>query len=83
MKIIEELKYNYSDVLIVPKRSKLKSRSEVDLNVNYTFKHSKKKYTGTPIMAANMDGVGTFNMESELDKYNMFTCLIKHTAKKN
>jgi GMP reductase len=78
MKIIEELKYNYSDVLIVPKRSKLKSRSEVDLNVNYTFKHSKKKYTGTPIMAANMDGVGTFNMESELDKYNMFTCLIKH-----
>jgi GMP reductase len=78
MFVFEELKLNYSDVLIVPARSTLKSRADVDLNVNYIFKHSRRNFNGVPIMAANMDGVGTFAMAEELSKQNLFTCLVKH-----
>lgn len=46
--------YTYQDVLIRPKRSTLKSRSQVELERTYQFKHSKLEWTGVPIMAANM-----------------------------
>ena len=65
------------DVLIRPKRSTLSSRREVDLNRTYKFKHSGHEWTGVPIMAANMDGVGTFDMAAELYEHRMFTCLVK------
>lgn len=77
--IIEEtIKLDYKDVLIRPKRSTLSSRKEVDLNRTFTFKHSKKSWTGIPIMAANMDGVGTFEMAHTLQNYGIFTCLVKN-----
>ena len=34
-------------------------------------------YTGVPIMASNMDGVGTFEMADVLADSNIFTCLVK------
>lgn len=77
MRIIEDIKLDFKDVLFVPKRSTLKSRSEVELNRTYTFKHSGNTWTGIPIMASNMDGVGTFEMANELQRHNMFTCLVK------
>jgi GMP reductase len=77
MRIENEILLDFKDVLIRPKRSTLSSRKEVDLNRTYTFKHSKKSWTGVPIMAANMDGVGTFNMAEALSYVKMFTCLVK------
>jgi len=77
MRIETEVKLDFSDVLIRPKRSTLSSRKEVNLERTYTFKHSEQSWTGVPIMAANMDGVGTFAMASKLAEHKMFTCLVK------
>ncbi len=77
MLISDDIKLDYSDVLIRPKRSTLKSRKEVDLFRTTTFRNSKRVYSGIPIMSANMDGVGTFEMADELAKANIFTCLVK------
>lgn len=78
MKIEDGIKLDFSDVLFRPKRSTLSSRKEVKLTRTYTFKHSGKEYTGVPIMAANMDGVGTLAMAESLAKHDMFTCLGKN-----
>ena len=79
-----ELKLDYSDVLIRPKRSTLGSRKEVNLNRKFSFtnlggaRDTKYDYEGVPIMASNMDGVGTMEMADELsERHNMFTCLVK------
>lgn len=77
MRIERDVKLDYSDVLFRPKRSIMGSRSEVELNRTYTFRNSKQTYTGIPIMAANMDGVGTFDMGLTLAKQSLFTCLAK------
>ena len=66
MRIEGELKLDYSDVLFRPKRSTLKSRKDVNLLRTYRFKHSKNEWSGIPIMAANMDGVGELNIAKNL-----------------
>jgi GMP reductase len=78
MRIEEDIKLDFKDVLIRPKRSNLSSRKEVDLNKTYQFKHSKLKWTGVPVMAANMDGVGTISMAESLSHHKMFTCMVKN-----
>ncbi len=96
MRIETEVKLDYSDVLIRPKRSTLGSRKEVDLERGFTFCNYKpyvakdvlpdgypvvqnqdRDWRGVPIMAANMDGVGTFKMADILASQKMFTCLVK------
>ena len=77
MRIEEDIKLDYKDVLIRPKRSTLSSRKEVSLERTYIFKHSRAEWSGIPIMAANMDGVGTLNMAVELKSHDLFTCLVK------
>lgn len=77
MRIENEVLLDYSDVLIRPKRSTLASRREVNLTRTFTFKHSGWEWTGVPIMAANMDGVGTPAMAQALYEHRMFTCLVK------
>ncbi len=77
MRIEFDDKLDFSDVLIRPKRSTLSSRKQVDLNREYRFKHSKNVWKGIPIMAANMDGVGTISMAKTLQKHQLFTCLVK------
>ena len=96
MRIEEDMKLDYKDVLIRPKRSTLGSRKEVDLERGFTFRNYKpyvstdvlpdgypvvqeqyRHYRGTPIMAANMDGVGTFEMADTLATGGIFTCLVK------
>lgn len=77
MRIEPDLKLDFSDVLFRPKRSTLKSRKEVDLKRTYTFRHSQNTYQGIPVMAANMDGVGTFEMAQSLSEHGLFTCLVK------
>ena len=78
MRIENELKLGFKDVMIRPKRSTLKSRSQVTLERKFTFLHSDVVWTGIPIMAANMDTVGTFEMAETLAKHNIFTAIHKH-----
>ena len=83
MRIEEEVKLDYSDVLFRPKRSTLSSRKDVDLNRTYKFRYSNNEWTGIPIMAANMDGVGELGVAEKLSELNMITCLTKqHDIKK-
>ena len=83
MLINEDIKIDYSDVLIRPKRSTMNSRGEVYLGRTHKFLWSKKKWTGIPIMSANMDTVGTPGMHKVLSKNNMITCPAKHYLKKD
>jgi len=69
---------DYSDVLLKPKRSTLSSRRDVDINREFNFINSKKKLTYVPIVASNMDGVGTFSMARVLQEYKMLTVIRKH-----
>ena len=78
MRIETDLKLGFKDVMIRPKRSTLKSRSEVSLEREFKFLHSTAKWSGIPIMAANMDTVGTFEMATELAKHKLFTAIHKH-----
>jgi GMP reductase len=77
MRIEEQVYYDYDDVLIKPKRSFLTSRKEVDLIREFTFLHSKKQWKGIPIIASNMDVVGTWKMRNVLAKYSMPTMMHK------
>ena len=77
MRIEEDIKLDYKDVLIRPKRSTLQSRSQVRLERKFSFIRSKANYEGVPIMASNMDGVGTFEMADKLAEGGIFTCLVK------
>ncbi len=80
MRIEEEVKLDYSDVLFRPKRSTLKSRKEVDLERTYKFKYSNQEWKGVPIIASNMDGVGELNIANVLSEFKILTALTKqHT----
>ncbi|MER0127643.1 GMP reductase [Franconibacter daqui] len=78
MRIEEDLKLGFKDVLIRPKRSTLKSRSEVELARQFTFKQSGVQWSGVPIIAANMDTVGTFDMAKALAAFDILTAVHKH-----
>lgn len=71
-----EPKMDYSDVLIVPRLSAVKSRKDVKLEVSSTFKCGSL-WSGVPIMAANMSTVGTHQMALALSEYQIITCLKK------
>ena len=77
MNIEPDVKLDYSSVLLRPKRSTLSSRKQVRVERTHTFRNSNQIYTGVPIIAANMDGVGTFEMAEALGKLGLFTCLVK------
>lgn len=78
MHIDRDIKLDFKDVLIRPKRSALPSRAEVDITREFVFKHSGKRYRGVPIIAANMDTVGTFEMARSLAPFGLSTALHKH-----
>ena len=92
--IIEpDIKLDFKDVLIRPKRSTLTTRKEVDLNRKFSFVNAKldipyqghkliSEYSGIPIMASNMDGVGTLEVADALIPHGMFTCLTKIYSEK-
>ena len=73
-----EPKLDFKDVLLRPKRSTLKSRADVSLVREYVFRNSKHTYKGIPVVASNMDTVGTFEMASALSQAQLFTCIHKH-----
>lgn len=78
MRIEADLKLGFKDVLIRPKRSTLGSRAQVSLERTFRFRHTGQTWTGIPVMAANMDTVGTFAMATELAQQGLFTAVHKH-----
>ena len=80
MRIEDDIKLDYKDVLFKPKRSKLESRRDVDLIRTFQFHNSGNHWTGVPIMSSNMDGVGTFSMAKVLQEYKMMTTITKTTT---
>ena len=77
MRIEDEIKLTFDDVLIRPKRSTLVSRSEVVLERQFKFKHTNEIWTGVPIFSANMDTTGTFETAITLQKHKMLTAIHK------
>ena len=77
MRIEEDVKLDFNDVLIRPKRSTLVSRKNAVLDREFKFKYSKHHWKGVPIVASNMDHTGTIAMEHTLSDYNMLTALCK------
>ena len=78
MKILDDTKLDFTDVLILPKRSQYSSRSEVSLERTFRFKYSSYIWKGVPIMVSNMDTTGTIEMAMELQKHQILTCLHKY-----
>lgn len=78
MKISQDIKLDFSDVLIKPKRSNISSRSQVDINRIFKFPHSPRELNCVPIMAANMDTTGSIEMNKVLSGFDCITCLHKH-----
>jgi len=80
MRLDNEVKLDYKDVLLKPKRSTLSSRRDVEMTRSFTFKNSKETYECCPIVASNMDGVGTFSMAKVIQEYKMMTTITKTTT---
>ena len=80
MRLDNEIKLDYKDVLLKPKRSTLSSRRDVEMTRTLTFRNSKESYNCCPIVASNMDGVGTFSMAKVLQEYKMMTVITKTTT---
>ncbi len=78
MRVENDIKLGFKDVMFRPKRSTLKSRSMVNLERTFKFMHTEQSWTGIPIMAANMDTVGTFEMALALAEKQLFTAMHKH-----
>ncbi len=77
MRIISDIKLDFKDVLILPKRSTLESRSEVNLERTFHFRNSNRHWTGIPIIVSNMDTTGTFAMANIMSKMKILTCIHK------
>src|SRR3982074_3098301 len=78
MHIDHEIKLDFKDVLIRPKRSALPSRAAVDITRKFSFKHAANSYDGVPSIAANMGTGGTFEMARGFAKFGLSVALHKH-----
>jgi len=76
--IVDDVKLDFKDVLLRPKRSKIRSRADVDLVREFKFHNSKQVHHGIPIIASNMDTVGTFEMAKALGQHKCYTCIHKY-----
>jgi GMP reductase len=78
MRIDSDIKLDFKDVLIRPKRSTMTTRKTVNLERTFKFKHSGKQWTGIPIISANMDTTGTIEMADAFSKHKMMVALHKY-----
>jgi len=78
MRVEADIKLGFKDVLIRPKRSTLSSRALVELEREFTFLHSRREWTGVPIIAANMDSVGTFAAAEVMARHHLLCAIHKH-----
>ena len=82
MRIQEDEKLDFDDVLVRPQRSSAASRKEVDVSRTFKLKNSGRDWSGIPVLAANMSTVGTLAMADAFSKHDMSVCLHKHYSKK-
>jgi len=75
-----EVKLDFRDVLIVPKKTRISSRKEVSLQKNITF-NNKVTWTGVPIVSSNMDTVTNLDTFNILKQHNYISCFPKHFNK--
>lgn len=78
MHIETDAKLDFSDVLIRPKRSVLTSRSEAQITRTFRFRHAASSWTGLPLVASNMDTIGTFKMAASLARFQALVALHKY-----
>ena len=78
MKIENDIKFDFNDVLFRPKRSTFSSRSEVSVERTFKFKTSGRTWTGVPIISSNMDTVSSIEMFKSLSQYKCITCFHKY-----
>ena len=78
MSVSNDIKLDFRDVLIKPRHSSLKSRSDVNIIGTFAFPNTTYTWQGVPVAASNMDTTGTFEIAMELYKYKMLTCIHKH-----
>ena len=78
MKIETDVKLDFQDVLLRPKRSTISSRNNVNLIREIYFKNSDRKWNGIPLIVSNMDTIGTFEMYKVLSKEKIITCFHKY-----
>jgi len=76
--VCPDIKLDFKDVLLRPKRSKIRSRADVDLIREFKFSNSKQVHYGVPVIASNMDTVGTFEMAKALAEHKCYTCVHKY-----
>lgn len=78
-KIINDMKLDFKDVLIRPRKSmKLASRSQVDMTRKFEWKWAKKSWEGCPIISANMDTTGTFEILKKFTEHKLMVAVHKH-----
>lgn len=78
MLLSQDVKLDYDDVLIVPQRTTLESRSEVVLERNFSFYHSPRVWSGVPIVCSNMVPLTSLQMAVKLAEFKMVTALHKY-----
>lgn len=78
MKIEQGISYDLDDLILRPNRSTLKSRKDVNIEREFFFYHSPKKWVGIPLICSNMTSVGTMSVATVLSKYKIITCLHKY-----
>ena len=83
MKLDQEIKLDFNDVLIRPKRSECSSRNDIDITREIKFKYSTYTWEGVPIICSNMDTTGTINMYKSLSKQDIITCFHKRMGTNN
>ena len=71
MRINHNVHLDYNDVLIKPRNSKIYSRKDVNLIRKIYFPMSKQTWEGIPIIAANMDTIGTYEVYKILSEYKI------------
>lgn len=70
---MDELKLDFKDVLIKPNLSFIKSRKDVNLVREFEFRNTETMLENIPVIAANMDTVGTIDVFKVLHTYKIMT----------
>src|SRR5215475_14003375 len=78
LRIERDAKLDFKDVLIRPKRSTLNSRADVDIRRTFRFVHAAREWTGFPLIASNMDTIGTISMARAFAPFGAIVALHKH-----
>lgn len=76
--LLSQRKLNFADVLIVPQKSFVQSRSEVDIKTTYKFKYASHSWHGVPVISSNMDTVTNVRTAEQLASYGWLSIFPKH-----